>query len=67
MSVAPLTFEARHLGPSQDDQRLMLAELGVSSLEDLASQIVPAEILLPLGRRWLACPSPAGKPRPWPN
>uniref|UniRef100_UPI004048F642 aminomethyl-transferring glycine dehydrogenase n=1 Tax=Cyanobium sp. TaxID=2164130 RepID=UPI004048F642 len=61
MSVAPPTFEARHLGPSQDDQRLMLAELGVSSLEDLASQIVPAEILLPPGEALAGLPEPCGE------
>ena len=47
MQEAPATFESRHIGPSAYDQRQMLAELGASSLEDLASQIVPAEILLP--------------------
>ena len=61
MSVAPPTFEARHLGPSQDDQRRMLAELGASSLEDLASQIVPAEILLPPGEALAGLPEPCGE------
>ena len=61
MSVAPPLFEPRHLGPSQDDQRQMLAELGVASLEDLASQIVPAEILLPAGEALAGLPEPCGE------
>ena len=47
MHDAPATFERRHIGPSDQDQRQMLAEVGVSSLEELAAQIVPADILLP--------------------
>jgi len=47
MQVSPATFERRHIGPSDQDQRQMLAEVGVSSLEELAAQIVPADILLP--------------------
>lgn len=61
MSAVPPSFEARHLGPSQDDQRRMLAELGASSLEDLASQIVPAEILLPPGEALAGLPEPCGE------
>ena len=47
MHDAPATFERRHIGPSDQDQRQMLAEVGVSSLEELAAQIVPTDILLP--------------------
>ncbi len=61
MPEALPTFEARHLGPSQDDQRQMLAEVGASSLEDLASQIVPAEILLPPGEALAGLPEPCGE------
>ena len=42
MPAASATFEARHIGPSEEDQQQMLAELGAANLEELASQIVPA-------------------------
>ncbi|MEB3317796.1 MAG: aminomethyl-transferring glycine dehydrogenase [Cyanobacteriota bacterium] len=44
--VAP--FLRRHVGPSADDQQRMLAELGLSCLDDLAREVVPASILLTL-------------------
>ena len=40
-------FLDRHLGPSESEQERMLVELGVASLEDLAAEVVPADILLP--------------------
>ncbi|MEB3255452.1 MAG: glycine dehydrogenase (aminomethyl-transferring), partial [Synechococcaceae cyanobacterium] len=40
-------FLVRHLGPSESEQERMLAELGVTSLEALAAEVVPADILLP--------------------
>ncbi|MEB3170017.1 MAG: glycine dehydrogenase (aminomethyl-transferring), partial [Synechococcaceae cyanobacterium] len=40
-------FLVRHLGPSENDQERMLAELGLDSLEALAAEVVPADILLP--------------------
>ena len=43
----PLSFAYRHNGPRPDDQRRMLDVLGVSSLEELVSQTVPADIRLP--------------------
>ncbi|MEB3184743.1 MAG: glycine dehydrogenase (aminomethyl-transferring), partial [Cyanobacteriota bacterium] len=39
-------FARRHLGPGPEEQRRMLAELGLNSLEHLAAQVVPADILL---------------------
>ncbi|MFM9088011.1 MAG: glycine dehydrogenase (aminomethyl-transferring), partial [Cyanobium sp.] len=42
--VAP--FLLRHLGPGEQDRLSMLAELGLSSLEDLAKEVVPTGILL---------------------
>jgi glycine dehydrogenase len=49
-STAPLPqsagFATRHLGPSADEQALMLAELGLASLEQLAAEVVPADILI---------------------
>jgi glycine dehydrogenase len=39
-------FEARHIGPWRDDQRAMLAALGVPSVETLMSQTVPGAIRL---------------------
>ncbi|HEY5400898.1 MAG TPA: glycine dehydrogenase (aminomethyl-transferring), partial [Trebonia sp.] len=37
-------FAARHIGPSSDDQRAMLATLGYETLDDLISAALPAEI-----------------------
>jgi glycine dehydrogenase len=39
-------FTRRHLGPGPEEQQAMLAELGLGSLEQLAAQVVPADILL---------------------
>ncbi|MGL4405375.1 MAG: hypothetical protein ACRCT6_06420, partial [Notoacmeibacter sp.] len=44
MKEAP--FEARHIGPWRDDQRAMLAALGLPSVETLMSQTVPGNIRL---------------------
>ncbi len=38
-------FVPRHLGPSDRDVQSMLQELGFSSLDDLATQVVPKSIL----------------------
>ena len=40
-------FIERHIGPSQQQQEAMLATVGASSLSDLISSIVPADIQLP--------------------
>ncbi|MFQ6537706.1 MULTISPECIES: aminomethyl-transferring glycine dehydrogenase [Aphanothece] len=40
------TFVERHLGPGREEQTAMLEELGLASLEELAGQVVPADILL---------------------
>ena len=40
-------FEIRHIGAGATDQRRMLAELGLESLEQLSEAVVPADILLP--------------------
>src|ERR1700722_18601014 len=37
-------FAARHIGPSSDDQRAMLATLGYETLDDLIGAALPAEI-----------------------
>jgi glycine dehydrogenase len=37
-------FAARHIGPSSDDQRAMLATLGYETLDDLTKAALPAEI-----------------------
>lgn len=44
MSDATSPFLRRHIGPDAADQKTMLAQLGVSSLDDLIDQIVPASI-----------------------
>lgn len=38
-------FERRHIGPSDNDIQAMLKEIGFSSLDDLARQVVPKTIL----------------------
>ncbi|HUH40654.1 MAG TPA: aminomethyl-transferring glycine dehydrogenase subunit GcvPA, partial [Castellaniella sp.] len=38
-------FIARHIGPSDDDQRLMLDAIGVADLDALVHEVVPASIL----------------------
>ncbi len=40
------SFVERHIGPDGAEQEQLLAELGLTSLEDLSSQVVPADILL---------------------
>ena len=37
-------FAARHIGPSPQDQREMLAAIGAASMEELIAQTVPASI-----------------------
>ena len=37
-------FAARHIGPSSDERRAMLATLGYESLDDLIAAALPAEI-----------------------
>jgi glycine dehydrogenase len=39
-------FVARHIGPSEQQQQAMLAEIGAESLDELMKKIVPADILL---------------------
>ena len=39
-------FIQRHIGPSQEDQRKMLSDLGVATIDELVRQIVPDSILL---------------------
>jgi len=59
--IAPAPFESRHIGPSIEEQAQMLAEVGATSLEDLASQIVPAEILLPPAAAVAGLPEPCSE------
>ena len=40
-------LKGRHIGLSQEDQQLMLKELGVESIDQLISQTMPRDILLP--------------------
>jgi glycine dehydrogenase len=57
--LAPIdAFAPRHLGPSEDEVRRMLATLGVPSLDALIDETVPASIRL---RRPLALPSAGGE------
>lgn len=49
MTPYPLTedlFENRHIGPTQGEEREMLAAIGVASVDELIDQTVPAHIRL---------------------
>lgn len=46
MTAGSLPFVARHIGPRAEDERAMLAALGLSSLESLTTKAVPANIRL---------------------
>ena len=39
-------FIQRHIGPSESEQRKMLADLGLSTIDELVREIVPDTILL---------------------
>ena len=39
-------FIQRHIGPSVDEQNIMLKELGYQSLDELIKETVPEKILL---------------------
>ena len=41
-----LEFIQRHIGPSESEQRKMLADLGLSTIDELVREIVPDSILL---------------------
>jgi len=46
MTQQVLPFVARHIGPRVEDERAMLAALGLPSMETLITQAVPASIRL---------------------
>ena len=46
MTLAYDAFERRHIGPSSEQEKLMLAELGFEKIEELIAQIVPASIAM---------------------
>ena len=50
------SFATRHIGPTSEDQRAMLATLGYGSLDDLLAAALPADVRAPR--------SLAGLPRP---
>ncbi len=56
-------FSERHLGPGAAEQARMLAELGLDSLEQLAEQVVPADILLPPEAAAEGLPQPCDEAR----
>ena len=39
-------FIQRHIGPSELEQRKMLADLGLSTIDELVREIIPDSILL---------------------
>ncbi|MFM7651915.1 MAG: glycine dehydrogenase (aminomethyl-transferring), partial [Vulcanococcus sp.] len=46
VSAALSPFVGRHVGPSEAEQARMLADLGLTDLEQLVAEVVPAEIRL---------------------
>ncbi|KAF0654708.1 glycine dehydrogenase [Cyanobium sp. Copco_Reservoir_LC18] len=52
------SFLVRHLGPDPEDQQRMLAELGLGSLDQLAAEVVPADILLTAAEAAVGLPLP---------
>ena len=52
------SFLVRHLGPDPEDQLRMLAELGLGSLDQLAAEVVPADILLTADEANVGLPPP---------
>ena len=52
------SFLVRHLGPDPEDQFRMLAELGLGSLDQLAAEVVPADILLTADEANVGLPPP---------
>jgi glycine dehydrogenase len=52
----PDLFAARHIGPSEEDQRAMLATLGHASLDDLLAAALPAYAKPPAGLSTLPPP-----------
>ena len=56
-----LSFIGRHIGPSAAEQQRMLAELGASSLEALAAQVVPADLLLDPAASAAGLPEPCSE------
>ncbi len=60
------SFASRHIGPDSDDLAVMLAVIGVASLDDLAAKALPAGILDALTDEGVApglesLPAPAGE------
>ena len=41
-----MKFSDRHIGPSFDEQRKMLNEIGVNSIQELVDQTLPSQIKL---------------------
>ncbi|MBN9067290.1 MAG: hypothetical protein J0H60_12770, partial [Rhizobiales bacterium] len=58
MTSSASSFATRHIGPSAQDQRAMLAALGIPSVETLITQAVPKSIRLD---RPLDLPAPASE------
>lgn len=46
MTVSYEAFERRHIGPSSEQAKLMLAELGFRTIEEFIAQVVPSSIAM---------------------
>lgn len=44
-------FQKRHIGISEEDEKIMLGKIGVKSLDELIEQTIPQDIRLPQGIR----------------
>ncbi|MEB3332430.1 MAG: aminomethyl-transferring glycine dehydrogenase [Synechococcaceae cyanobacterium] len=55
------SFLGRHIGPSADDQRRMLGDLGFRSLDGLSEAVVPQDILITAAEAAAGLPQPCGE------
>ncbi|MDP1711878.1 MAG: aminomethyl-transferring glycine dehydrogenase [Candidatus Nanopelagicaceae bacterium] len=46
MTVSYEAFERRHIGPSSEQEKIMLAELGFKTIEEFIAQVVPSSIAM---------------------
>ncbi|TAH42875.1 MAG: glycine dehydrogenase (aminomethyl-transferring) [Bacteroidetes bacterium] len=52
--MSSTNFRSRHIGPDENDLKLMLKEIGVSSIDQLMTETVPAAIRLKKDLEWPA-------------
>ena len=52
--MSSTNFRSRHIGPDENDLKLMLKDIGVSSIDQLMTETVPAAIRLKKDLEWPA-------------